>query len=61
MRMMRKMMGRMKMTMVIMITMVMLSAVQGPGASDNMLNCAIMLEVKKPKTLILSIKHDCDP
>ena len=27
--------------------MILLSAVQGPGASDNMLNCAIMLEVNK--------------
>ena len=35
---------RIKMTMVMM--MILLSAVEGPGASDNMLNCAIMLEVK---------------
>ena len=55
------MMVRMMKKKRMMITMVVLSAVQGPGASDNMLNCAIMLEVKKPKTLILSIKLDCDP
>ena len=37
-----------EMTMIRMVT-IMLSAVQGPGASDNMLNCAIMLEVESPK------------
>ena len=35
----------MLMTILLMLTII-LSATQGPGASDNMLNCGIMMEVK---------------
>ena len=34
----------MLMTILVMLTII-LSATQGPGASDNMLNCGIMIEV----------------